>query len=267
MDILSIIKIDPHNWPLAGMMLLRTLTLFFFLPILGDQAVPVRVRIAFGFAFCFFSYPIVSNFLHSKDKILEWNSFSILVTSLREVFFALAIGFSAKLVFFGTSIASHLSGVNMGFQAASMFNPSINEKDSSYALFQNWIVVVLFLTLNVHHIILQEIVKSFVTVPIGPTPASINIAKVTIHVVKEAFLIGIRMSAPILTVQILVNISLGLLNRSLPSLNIFSLNFPLSFLTSFIILFVSISSLIYVIAHYGFESEIIWIQSMKRIFF
>ena len=267
MDILSAIQLDPHKWPLAAMLFLRIVTIFFLLPVFGDQAIPVRVRIALGIAFSFFTYPIVSQYLHQSDNLLQWSPFTLLIATFREVIFAFAIGFSAKLVFFGTSIASHLSGVNMGFQAASMFNPSLSERESSYSVLQNWIVLVLFVTLNIHHIFIEEIVKSFVTVPIGPTFDPGSVAKIALHLVQEAFIIGLRMAAPLLTVQILVNISLGLLNRSLPALNVFTLNFPLSFLTSFFILFISMSSLFYVISHDGFLKELMWLDTMKRAFY
>ncbi|MBX9838112.1 MAG: flagellar biosynthetic protein FliR, partial [Silvanigrellaceae bacterium] len=51
MDILSVIQLDPKTWPLAVMAFLRITTMFFFLPIFGEQAVPTRLRIVLGLAF------------------------------------------------------------------------------------------------------------------------------------------------------------------------------------------------------------------------
>lgn len=266
MDILSIIQIDPHKWPLAAMLFLRIVTIFFFLPIFGDQTIPVRLRIGLGIAFSFFTYPIVSEFITQKDNLLQWSIYTLLICTLREVVFAAAIGFAAKVVFFGTAVASHIVGINMGFQTASMFNPEINEKESSYALFQNWIAVVLFLTLNVHHFFLEGLVKSFATVPIGPLPDSGQFANATLHVASEAFLIGLRLAAPLITVQILINISLGLLNRALPALNVFVISFPLSFIVSMVILFLSITSLVSILTSYGFLQEIRFFDVITRTF-
>ncbi|MES2616116.1 MAG: flagellar biosynthetic protein FliR [Bdellovibrionota bacterium] len=267
MDILSVVQIDPQKWPLAAMLFLRVVTLFFFLPLFGDQVVPVRLRIALGIAFSFFSYPIVSDYLKPSESLLQWNALSIATATLREIIFAVSVGFSAKLMFFGASIASHLVGINMGFQAASMFNPGMNEKESAYAVFQNWIVIVLFLTLNIHHIFLEGIVKSFVTVPIGPVPEAVSFAKISFNIAQQVFILGLRLAAPLITVQILINISMGLLNRSLPSLNVFAISFPVNFIATMIILFISISSLVAIISTYGFQSEIIWFETMKRAFY
>ena len=266
MDILSVIQIDPQKWPLAAMLFLRIVTLFFFLPIFGDQVIPIRVRISLGIAFSFFTYPIVSEYFVAKDHLIQWSPFTLVIASLREVIFAISIGFAAKIIYFGSSIASHLVGINMGFQAASMFNPEINEKESSYSVLQNWLIVILFISLNIHHIFIQEIVKSFATVPIGPSPNTNTFTRIALHIAQESFVIGLRLAAPLITVQILINISLGLLNRSLPALNVFAISFPLSFLITLIILLLSVTSLISLISNYGFHQELIWFQTMKRVF-
>ncbi len=266
MDILSVIHIDQQRWPLVAMVFLRTVTIFFLLPIFGDQAVPARLRIGLGIAFTFFAYPIVSEFLTQKNYLIQWNVLSLLIITMRELIFAFALGFAAKLIYFGTSIASHLVGVNMGFQAASMFNPAFNDQESSYSVFKNWIVVVLFLILNVHHVFIEGIIISFASVPIGPTPDVNSFAKTGIGIAQEAFILGLRLAAPLMTVQILVNISMGLLNRSLPALNVFAISFPLSFITTMIILFLSVGSLVALISNYGFQHEIMWFETMRRAF-
>lgn len=239
---------------------------FFFLPIFGDQIVPIRLRIALGIAFSFFIYPVISDFLAQKDNLIQWSAFTLAIASLREVVFALAVSFAARLIFFGSSIASHLVGINMGFQAASMFNPEMNEHESSYSVLQNWIVIVLLLTLNVHHMFIEGIVKSFATVPIGPLPDVNSFAKISVHIASEAFILGLRFAAPLITIQVLINIAMGLLNRSLPALNVFAISFPLSFIATLIILFLSVSSLIAIISTYGFQQELIWFETMKRAF-
>ncbi len=266
MDILSVIQLSPQKWPLVSMLFLRVVTLFFFLPIFGDQVIPARLRIGLGIVFTFFTYPIVSEFISSKVNLTQWGALDLFIISLREILFSITVGFSARLIFFATSIASHLVGINMGFQAASMFNPEVNERESSYSALQNWIVVVLFLTMNIHHVFIEGIIKSFISIPIGPIPEAANLAKISIHVAHEAFVLGLRFAAPLITVQILVNLSLGLLNRSLPALNVFVISFPLSFLVSMFILFLSIGSLISVFSTYGFNSEISWFETTKRAF-
>lgn len=266
MDILSIIQLDPKTWPLAVMTFLRITTLFFFLPIFGEQVVPTRLRIVLGLAFTFFIYPILSDKIHQKEMLLQWSGLTLAIATIREVIFGFAVGYSARLVIAAVSIASHAVGINMGFQVASMFSPGANDHESSFSVMQNWFVIILILTLNIHHIFLEGLVKSFIYIPIGPTPDPTSLAKVAINIAQEAFVLGLRLAAPLISVQILINLSLGLLNRALPSLNVFIISFPISFTVTMVILFISITSFLSLLGNYGMQKEVAWFESMRRVF-
>lgn len=266
MDILSVVHIDPQQWPFAAMVFLRIITIFFFLPIFGDQVVPMRLRIALGLVFAFFVYPVVSDYVTSGLPITVWEPMAFFLATLKETLFAFSIGFTARMAFFAMSLASHVVGINMGFQTATMFNPAISEKESSYAVFQNWILLLVFLGLNIHHVFIEELVKSFASVPIGPTLAGEQFSRVGALVIKESFILGIKLAGPLIAVQVLVNVSLGLLNRFLPALNIFVVSFPVSFFVTIGILLLTVTSLVSLIGHDVMRSEVSWLQTMNRVF-
>ncbi|KAB8036223.1 flagellar biosynthetic protein FliR [Silvanigrella paludirubra] len=266
MDILSVIQLDPKTWPLAVMAFLRITTMFFFLPIFGEQAVPARLRIVLGLAFTFFVYPIVSERIFQSEMLLQWSGLTLILASLREVFFGFAVGYSAKLVIAAVSIAAHTVGINMGFQVASMFSPGASEHESSFAVMKNWFAIILILTLNIHHVFIEGLYKSFLIVPIGPTANASALAKVALNIAHEAFVLGLRLAAPLMSVQILINISLGLLNRALPSLNVFIISFPISFIIAMVVLFLTITSYLSVLGNYGMQKEVAWFESMRRVF-
>ncbi len=266
MDILSSVQFQNLNWPLIAMCFLRIATLFFILPIFGDQAVPVRIRIALSLAFTFFCYPVVVTFIKNNFFSPHWNAITILTTTLKELLFAVCVGYSARLIFFGTSVAAHVAGISMGFQAATMLNPTLNEQESAYAEFKNWIILVLLVSLNVHHVFIEAIVNSFHDIPIGPSAKPLSIAKMSINIAQEAFVLGLRLAAPIITVQILINISLGLLNRILPSLNALAMGFPLSFTLSIFVILIGTSSFVSIVSTQGFQKQLAWLETSQRIF-
>jgi flagellar biosynthetic protein FliR len=248
------------------MSFLRITTVFFFLPIFGDKAVPIKLRILLGLTFTFFIFPFVFDKIQQKDFLLQWSPMTLFIATIREVFFGFAVGYAAKLLFFSISVASHTVGINMGFQIASLFSPGVNENESSFSVMQNWFVVVLFLILNVHHIFFEGILKSFLYVPIGGSADPATLSKIAINIAQEAFVLGLRLAAPLIAVQLLINISLGLLNRALPSLNIFVISFPTSFVITMVIFFITITSFLYLIGTYGVEKEVAWFESMRRVF-
>ena len=266
MDILSLIQFDPKNWPFAVTMFLRIVTIFYFLPFFGEKVITARIRISLSIVLTFFLFPIVKDHLSQKDHLLQWNIFTLSIMTFREIFFGFAIGYSAKFLYYGALLAAQWIGINMGFQTASMFNPAMNEEESSFSTLKTWIVLIIFLSMNVHLIFVEQIIKSFYTIPIGASPDIQSISRSVILMMTDCFHFAIRLAGPIVLVQFLIQISLGLLNRFMPAFNVFVMSFPLSFLISFVVLIVGVSSYVNFLSSYGIYREIAWLQTFFRIF-
>lgn len=266
MTIESLIDFDPKLWPLAIMAFLRVVSVFVWLPVFGDAAVPTRLRIVLALMFTFFLWPMVHAQMTVSDGLMRWSPIALALATLREAFFGFAVGFSARMVLFGTSLASQLVGINMGFQTASLFSPSTGTQESAFSSFKGWIVVILLLSFNVHHVFLTGIAQSFLSVPIAPSVQSTALARVAIMVVESSCVIGIKLAAPILMVQIVSTIAMGLLNRAIPQLNALVLNFPVSFLLSMVVLFASTVAFVRVIGTHGVSREVFVMGAMQRAF-
>jgi flagellar biosynthesis protein FliR len=149
------------------------------------------------------------------------------------------------------SIASQLVGVNMGFQAATLFSPTSGMQESSYAVFKSWIMTLCILSFQLHHTYIQEIFSSFQSLPLGGSSSFGEIANSAASIVQSSFLLGIRLGAPLLLVQFLVTLGLGLVNRSVPQLNALVMQFPLSFVVSFFVLFFTSAAFVKLIGTQG----------------
>lgn len=246
----TLLNLDPRVWPLAAMAFLRILTVFLFLPIFGDTAVPTRLRLVFAIMFTFFLWPVFTD-ARFAPGIDTWSPFSLGLATMREVFFGFATGFAGKILIHAASISSNLVGVNMGFQAASLFSPATGEQESSFATFKAWLVLICLLAMNIHHVFLTALVDSFQSVPLGGAAHDGPIAQAALQVVHASFLLGLRLAAPLLVVQVLVTLALGLLNRALPQLNALVMQFPLSFAVSMIVFFFSLTAFVRVLGGPG----------------
>lgn len=266
MNIETLLQLDPKVWPLAVMSFLRVLSIFIWLPILGETVVPMRLKVLFSIVFTFLLWPVIEGRLQVDKRFLEWDSAVLLFTTLREVFFGFAIGFAARSVVYAINIASQIVGVNMGFQAASLFNPMIGREETAFTTFQGWVLVVVMLSLNIHHIFLEGIANSFTSVPIGPVASAGAVSQMATHAVHELFELGIRIAAPLILIQALVTIALGLMNRAIPQLNVFIINFPVSFALSMAVLFFSAGSLVRFLSTSGAYMQVAEFEGMKRVF-
>jgi len=266
MNFESLFQLDPQVWPFAVMMFLRIVSVLFFMPIFGDTTVPARIRLLLALTISICVWPVVEGNIRAVPGFIQWSPLTLGLATIREVFFGFAVGFAAKTLIFAASIASHIVGVNMGFQTATLFTPQTQTQESAFSSFKIWLVTILLLTFNVHHIFIKGIVNSFATIPIAASANPEVLMGVIIQSITASFDIGLRIAGPLLLIQTLTTIALGLLNRALPQLNAFIISFPVSFLLSMVVLFFSASAFVRLIGTQGSMLEVAAFNQVQRAF-
>jgi flagellar biosynthetic protein FliR len=86
----------------------------------------------------------------------------------------------------------------------------------------------LFLLVDGHHMLIRVLAGSFETFPLGGSFAFATLAEPLFASAGEMFESGARIAAPVTGLLLLVNASIGLLNRVMPHLSIFNVGFPLT---------------------------------------
>lgn len=269
MNFEALFGFNTQHWPLAFMTFMRVATVLLFLPFFGSTSTPVRSRILFALVFTFATWPIVelkAAQLAPDLAFVAAGPVQMGLATLREVFFGFAIGFAAKVLLFAANIAAETVGVNMGFQIASTFSPIFEQQESVFAVFKNWLIVMTLLVLNVHHYFIELIFRSFTLVPLSPSANLQHLITTMTEVVQSSFELGLRIAAPVLALQIILTFSLGLLGRAIPQLNVFIVNFPLSYLASMIVLLFAVSSIITFVSQKGLMTEIQFTQRVLSTF-
>lgn len=266
MNFESLLQLDPKVWPFAVMMFLRIVSVLFFMPIFGDSTIPGRLRLLLSLAMSVCIWPIVEGNIHATPGFIQWSPLTLGLATLREVFFGFAVGFAAKTLIFAASIASHMVGVNMGFQTATLFTPQTGTQESAFSSLKIWLVTILLLTFNIHHVFIQGIVNSFTNIPLAAQADPNVLMTVIMQTITSSFDIGLRIAGPLLLIQTLTTLALGLLNRALPQLNAFIISFPVSFLLSMIVLFFSSSAFVRLIGQQGSLIEVAAFNRVQKAF-
>lgn len=262
----TLFQLDPKVWPFAVMLFLRIVSVLFFLPVFGDSNIPSRIRILLGLTLSICIWPVVERNLHSVPGFLQWSPFTLAIATLREVFFGFSIGFAAKMLTFAASIGANIVGVNMGFQTATLFSPQTGSQESAFTSLKTWLITILILVFNIHHVFIQGIVTSFVAIPFAASADPNALLNVVMHTVTSSFEIGIRIAGPLLLIQMMSTLALGLLNRALPQLNAFVISFPVSFLLSMVVLFFSASAFVRLMGEHAGIQEIAAFSRVQKAF-
>jgi flagellar biosynthetic protein FliR len=151
----------------------------------------------------------------------------------RAVFFqivvGLVLGFFVQLLFAAVQAAGELIDLASGFTLASLYDPLSNMTSSMFGRLHQLIAVTLLFALDGHLMLVRGLLTSFEALPLHPVSISALTASVTANV-GRFFVAALEIAAPILAVLFLAEVALGLVGRAVPTLNVFSMSFPLKIL-------------------------------------
>ncbi|MFO7813508.1 MAG: flagellar biosynthetic protein FliR [Pelovirga sp.] len=212
--------------------LARVAAVFAVIPVFSGGQIPPQMRIGVAVMFALLTYPVVQQVLPATS--LNITDMAIIVAA--EVIFGLLVGFIAQLIFMAAEFAGSVIGYQMGFAAANIFDPTTQQQVALISQFQGIFAILLFLSVNAHHLFLEAIVASFTMLPPGGLNLSGGAIPMMIELSNHALILSVRLVAPIMAILILVTLTLGFMTRIFPQLNVFMLSFPLNIGLSFIIM-------------------------------
>ncbi len=205
------------------MVLTRISAFFLILPVFSWRSIPVRVKTAAALMISlFFAMVIPSNITAENTSVLE-----VTILLNNEAFYGLALGLIILLIFNVIKVTGRIIERQMGMAMAQVLDPMTGENGQPLGMLLEIIFIVIFLSCNGHHMFLMILARSYEAFPAGQIP---NIGVLTEGVVKAGsnmLTAGLRLAAPILTAFLLLMITMGVLARLTPEMNILFISLPL----------------------------------------
>ena len=202
------------------LILLRVSALLIVAPIFGHRLFLARAKVGLAVMVSMVIFPIVDRF----DVPVGFLPYAVMMVG--EVIMGLVIGYAVLLLFIGIQFAGQLAGLQMGFGIVNVIDPASHDQVSIIGQFLNILAILLMLTLDGHHIILNGLMTSFDAVPLGGVVLKALVAHKMIALTAEVFVIAIKVSAPIMIALFLISTAMGVLARTVPQMNVFIVGFP-----------------------------------------
>lgn len=144
----------------------------------------------------------------------------------KEVLIGIVLGLSIRLLLLAlettAEFISHCVGLSNNFGAAvEGHEPTL----SLISIVQLTAIALLF-ALDLHHSIINALMISYQTYPVGSTLQSDFSLREILAAVSSGFSVAIRLAFPIVVFSFCVNFAFGLLNRAIPQLPAYFLSIP-----------------------------------------
>jgi len=216
----------------------RVGTMFLFVPILGSRQIPTQMKIGLALIMSIAIFPVVQSTMSSPPSrgVFELGTYLF-----GEITIGFAIGYTARLIFTAVQIAGTIIDFQMGFGVVNVIDPQTESSVSVTAQFQNILAILLFLTLDAHHIIIQAVTQSFFLIDISQIHLGASAPELILNFFASSFAVAVRIAAPAMAILFFIAVGLGLVARTVPQMNVFIVGFPLQIGIGLIMVGISMS--------------------------
>lgn len=206
------------------MVLLRVSAIITTMPVISESTVPAKVKAALSIIIAIIIFPLVAPQMPSVKHL---HFIEMIFLMIGEAMIGLTIGFVARLVFAAIQVAGDIIGFQMGFAIANVIDPMSYQQVSIITELQYLVAMLLFFTVNAHHLFFQAIIQSYTLIAPLSFHFSGQLMQFIFSISKDMFVIALKLAAPIMAVMIFTNVALGVVARTVPQMNIFIVGFPL----------------------------------------
>ncbi|MFH0911905.1 MAG: flagellar biosynthetic protein FliR [Planctomycetota bacterium] len=221
---MNIVDLTLQDYVVFILCLLRMGGIVVFAPFFGGEDFPRLVRIGFAVFLSILAFPYASATL---DASLPLSTGVLLGLAAREIFVGLVFGFATSLVFAGIQLGGELVGQQIGFSLANIIDPMLEEEVGMISFFKFMLAVVVFLSLNLHLVILQFLVGSYAVVGLGGAVLRVEMLEHVLGMFGQIWTAAVQVGGPVILVILLVSVVEGMLSRTMPQLNIVVIGLPL----------------------------------------
>ena len=229
---MDIFNFDPVTFFSFLLTLMRVSVLIFLMPFYGGDPIPTTIKVMVSLVLTLAIWPQLS----LPGDQLPANGFEIAVIMLGEIVLGLTLGLVVHFIFAGIQTGGELLGFQMGFTMVSVMDPVSGARISVTSHFLYSISLIIFLVLDGHLHLLQALALSFKLIPAGSFFIGGQLANTIIEFSAGIFVLAVKIAAPVMASLFMVELTLALMGRAAPQMNLMTMGFPIKIGVGFLFL-------------------------------
>lgn len=219
-------------WPFV-----RIGSCFMVAPAFGAETVPARVRIVLAGSVTLLVAPL----LPAPPAVAPFSAAGCVIT-VQQVLVGVALGFCLRILFDSVTLGGQMLANSMGLSMAFNLDPLHGSDASTPALGQLYtlLVTLTFLALNGHLTLIEALVQSFNTLPVGTDGLGVAGLQTVVGWGSQLFAGALAIALPGVTALLIVNLAFGVMSRAAPAFNLFAVGLPVSLVFGLVIVTVGL---------------------------
>ncbi len=216
------------------LVLCRTTGIFTFNPIFARNNVPNNMK-----AFMSVVFAVVMMTSLGTSAVPEFDGvlgFAFIL--LKELLIGLVFGFFTNLIITVLLYGGEIMDTEIGLGMAKAYDPATGVTMPVFGNYYYYLFILYFFLTNGHLTYLKLFSLSYETIPIGYafTDTTKDLARVIVMYMGTVMELALKFAMPILAVELIVEMCMGIVMKAVPTIQIFVLNVHLKLIMGFITL-------------------------------
>jgi len=239
-----------YHFQVFLLILVRMNAMIVVAPFFSSGVIPFRLKAVLSFLITLVIFPVIA----TKGYSLPGAMGEYMILVLQEVSIGLYLGFLVSVIFAAFQLSGQFFAVQIGFGINEVLDPLGQISVPLIGQFKNLIGLLVFLAINGHHFMVEAIYRSYELAPVLGVKKAVagGLLKYLMHSFSGMFVVALKIAIPIMGVIFLISVSMGVLAKAAPQMNIMMLGFPFKIVVAFGMLLV-ITPLIVRIMHVSLE--------------
>ena len=220
----------------------RLTGLFVTAPILSSRSVPLRIRSLLVVALAMLVTPLYWTIpVQSPENVVL-----LAVFVGKEIILGMSLGLGMTILFAGLQVAGQTVAQMSALSLLDVVDPTSDNDVSVISQLFNVIALSCFLLIGGHRQVVEGLLETFQWMPPGDVHFVNGIITTLTEITAHSFSLSIRAAAPAVAALLLATIVLGLINRTLPQINILAVGFGINSLVLIGTLALTLGSIIWI---------------------
>lgn len=201
-------------WPFC-----RVLAMFSAAPIVGENMVPITVRVLLSLAFAVVFMPIAT-----PATAIEPLSMHALLVTAEQALIGFGIGLAFHLTIAIVMVLGFMISSQMGLSMAVMNDPMSGASSDVVSALLYILCILVFFSIDGHLVLAGVVGASFQAWPVGGGVDFLTLQTIAYNV-AWVFSAALLLALPVIFSALVVQLGFGFLNRVAPALNLYALGF------------------------------------------
>jgi len=245
--------IDLNNALVFMLVMLRMTGMLIMNPIFGRRNIPVMLTLGFSFILA-----VVITTAMPFPALPYPNLINFAFMAIMELMVGFSAGVILNLFLSIMIVGGEVVDMQMGLGMAKVFDPGTNASIALSATVFNAMFILTFFITNNHLTFIQITAQTFNVIPLGTMGITAQSLFYIPHLFSSVLLFAMKLCLPIVVVEVITTLAVGIVMRIVPQINIFILNIQLKLIMGILVL-------VLLVGPFFAFMENLWTISFERI--